>query len=120
MIFQNFRSLLKPQEKHVLLLKHSTEKSSYLFFFLFVVLTALWISPDFCYAVSTEALRETMRDAKSETFSWMFLVKVAAAAIGSAVAVFKQSPAPFGLGIGTTIAIHMWDKYLGDGMSALI
>ncbi len=72
------------------------------------------------FAISTEALRETMKDAKSETFSWMFLVKVAAAAVGSAVAVFKQSPAPFGLGIGTTIGIHIWDKYLGDGSSALI
>ena len=80
----------------------------------------LFSSVNDCYAVELAGLKEPMKALKTEVFSWMFAVKIAAVAVGGAFAVVKQSVVPFGVGAGITAGIHFFDKFIGDGAAVLI
>ena len=73
-----------------------------------------------CHAISLDALKTPMTELKKEVFSWMFGVKIAAVAVGSAFAVMKQSLVPFGVGAGITAGIHFFDKLIGEASAVLI
>ena len=88
-----------------------------LFFCLSAVVS---IFSDSLLAISVDALKTPMKDLKNDAFSWLFAVKIAAVATGSAFAVMKQSLTPFGVGAGITAGIHFFDKFIGDGSGALI
>jgi hypothetical protein len=72
------------------------------------------------FAIPVEALRAPMGELKSEVFSWLFAVKIAAVAVGSAFAVAKQSVTPFGVGAAIGVGIHFFNSYIGDGAAALM
>lgn len=81
---------------------------------------SLILEPSF--AVTVNELQEPIRQLKTEIFSgWMMAVKIGAAAAGIVLSAFRGSLAPFGIGAGLSIGIHLYDKYLGDGaVGALI
>lgn len=72
------------------------------------------------FGISTTELKEAMQNLKTEAFSWMFAVKIAAGVVGAAFSVARQSVTPFGIGAGVVAGIHFFDKYIGDGASLLL
>jgi hypothetical protein len=67
-------------------------------------------------AVTVEKLQEPLQDLKKTIFSgWMMAVKICAAAAGIVLSAFKGSLAPFGIGAGLSMGIHLYDQYLGNG-----
>lgn len=99
-------------------------KSSPSFYHGFLFLSAIGASmslfPDVCHAIAVEALKAPLQEFKAETFSWMFGVKVAFVAAGAVMSAAKMSLTPFGIGAGAFAGIHLMEKYIGDGASALI
>lgn len=85
-----------------------------------VSLVVLMGGCDAAFAISVESLRAPMGELKSEVFSWLFAVKIAAVAVGSTFAVVKQSITPFGVGAAIGMGIHFFDKHIGDAAGALI
>lgn len=85
----------------------------------FILLTLLFFT-DTGYAVTTEALKVPLKTLKTEVFDWLFVIKVAAIAVGGMFAAAKQSLTPFGIGAGISVGIHAFDKIIGDASAALI
>ncbi len=80
---------------------------------------ALVLDPSF--AVTVDALQEPIRQLKQEIFGgWMMAVKIGAAAAGIVLSAFRGSFAPFGIGAGLSMGIHLYDKYLGDGAAGAL
>mgnify|MGYP003559953480 FL=1 len=81
---------------------------------------SLVLDPSF--AVTVDALQEPIRQLKEEILGgWRMAVKIGAAAAGIVLSAFRGSFAPFGIGAGLSMGIHLYDKYLGDGaVGALI
>lgn len=71
-------------------------------------------------AIPLESLREPMQNMKKEVWSYMFVIKVAAAVGGAVFSVVQQSLMPLGLGAATSAGIHFFDGMIGDGAAALI
>ena len=82
-------------------------------------MTIYCITPEL-QAISVDALKVPMQNLKTEVFSWLFAIKVAAAAVGGAFSLVQQSLTPFGVGAGIAAGIHFFDKYIGDGSAILI
>ncbi len=79
------------------------------------------LSFDPTWAVTVEGLQEPIRQLKSQIFGgWMMVVKIAAAATGIVLSAFKGSLAPFGIGAGLSMGIHLYDLYLGDGAAGAL
>ena len=77
-------------------------------------LLSLWSNEAF--AVTVTELQEPIRELKKSIFGgWMMAVKICAAAAGIILSVFRGSLAPFGIGAGLTLGIHLYDQYLGTG-----
>jgi hypothetical protein len=73
------------------------------------------------FAVTVEALKEPIKQLKTEIFEgWMMAVKIGAAASGIVMSAFRGSFAPFGIGAGLSMGIHVYDKYLGDGATGAL
>lgn len=85
-----------------------------------VLLIAFYVTSFELHAVSVDALRAPMQNLKTEVFSWLFAIKIAAAAVGGAFSLMQQSLTPFGVGAGIAAGIHFFDKYIGDGSAMLI
>jgi hypothetical protein len=101
----------------------NVHKNNSILFFKYSVIIFLISSICFncdCYALELVSLQEPMKGLKKEVFSWMFGVKIAAVAVGSAFAIMKQSLVPFGVGAGITAGIQFFDKLIGDGAAVLI
>ena len=80
---------------------------------------SLILDPSF--AVTVNALREPIQQLKTDIFGgWMMAVKIGAAAAGIVLSAFRGSFAPFGIGAGLSMGIHLYDKYLGDGTSGAL
>ena len=77
-------------------------------------------SPELQAAISVGELKVPMKELKEEVFSWLFAIKVAAAAVGGAFSLVQQSLTPFGVGAGIAAGIHFFDKYIGDGSTMLL
>lgn len=72
-------------------------------------------------AVTVRELEIPIKALKDELFGgWMIAVKIGAAAAGIVLSAFRGSLAPFGIGAGLSVGIHLYDKYLGDAAGALI
>jgi len=72
-------------------------------------------------AVTVDGLQEPIRQLKKEIFGgWMMAVKIGAAAAGIVLSAFRGSLAPFGIGAGLSMGIHLYDKYLGDGAAGAL
>lgn len=90
-----------------------------IFWIVLLLLADLSLNPIF--SVSVDALKEPMQNLKKEMFGgWMFAVKIAACVTGAAFSVFKQSLSPLGVGGAIGAGIHFFDKWIGDGSTALI
>ena len=74
------------------------------------------------FAVNLEAMRGPVVALKQNVFgSWMVPVKIMGVAAAGAISFFKQSLAPFGIGVGTVLGISFFDAYLeGTANGALI
>lgn len=80
---------------------------------------SLILDPSF--AVTVDALQEPIKQLKQEIFGgWMMAVKIGAAAAGIVLSAFRGSLAPFGIGAGLSMGIHLYDKYLGDGAAGAL
>jgi len=87
----------------------------------FLCLTALSVcSADSLQAVPLDSLRAPMTALKTEMWSYMFPVKIAAALVGGVMSLAKQSLTPFGIGAGIAAGIQFFDGVIGDGSAALI
>lgn len=82
--------------------------------------TLVLLNVDSLQAVGVADLRVPMQAMKTEVWSYLFPIKVAAVVVGSAIALTKQSLMPFGVGAGIGAAIQFFDSVLGDGSAALI
>ena len=84
-------------------------------------LTALVLfSVDSLQAVPLDSLRAPMTALKTEMWSYMFPIKMAAAIVGGVMSLAKQTLTPFGIGAGIAAGIQFFDGVLGDGSAALI
>jgi hypothetical protein len=84
-------------------------------------LTLVFLMSDPVLGVTLEALKEPIKSLKGNVFGgWMKVVQLASLAAGCVVSVYKQSLAPMGLGAGTTLGIHLFDSYLGDGATGAL
>jgi hypothetical protein len=84
-------------------------------------LTALMIfNIDSLHAVPLDSLRAPMTAMKNEVWSYMFVVKVAAAIVGGLMSVVQQNLMLMGIGGGIAAGIHFFDGVIGDGSAALI
>lgn len=77
-------------------------------------------SADSLLAVPLDSLRAPMTALKTEMWSYMFPVKIAAALVGGVMSLAKQSLTPFGIGAGIAAGIQFFDGVIGDGSAALI
>jgi hypothetical protein len=75
---------------------------------------------DALQAVPLDTLREPMKAMKKEVWSYMYVVKVAAALVGGVMSVVQQNLMPMGVGGGIAAGIHFFDEVIGDGAAALI
>ena len=94
-----------------------TSSSTIMFFTVMMAVIAL---PNDVFAITNEALRAPMETLKSDVFDWMFAVKVAAGVTGGVFSLVKQSPIPFGAGIGAVLGITFFDKYLTSSAAAAL
>ena len=99
---------------------NSSLSASHGFLFVMAIEVGMSLFPDLCHAISVDALRVPLQEFKAETFSWMFGVKVAFVAAGAVMSAAKMSLTPFGIGAGAFAGMHLMEKYIGDGASALI
>ena len=83
-------------------------------------LLAFYLTSHELHAISVNELKAPMANLKTEVFSWLFAIKVAAAAVGGAFSLVQQSLTPFGVGAGIAAGIHFFDKYIGDGSTMLL
>lgn len=81
---------------------------------------AFYLTSPELHAISVNELKTPMQDLKKEVFSWLFAIKIAAAAVGGAFSLVQQSLTPFGVGAGIAAGIHFFDKYIGDGSSMML
>ncbi len=77
-------------------------------------------SVDSLQAVPLDTLRAPMTALKTEMWSYMFPVKIAAALVGGVMSLAKQTLTPFGIGAGIAAGIQFFDGVIGDGSAALI
>ena len=90
------------------------------------LMTALCLSAvvifniDSLQAVPLDSLRAPMTALKTEVWSYMYVVKVAAALMGGLMSVVQQNLMPLGIGGGIAAGIHFFDGVIGDGSAALI
>jgi hypothetical protein len=75
---------------------------------------------DTLQAVPLDTLRAPMTSMKKEVWSYMYVVKVAAAIVGGVMSVVQQNLMPLGVGGGIAAGIHFFDGVIGDGSAALI
>ena len=75
---------------------------------------------DTLQAVPLDTLRAPMTAMKNEVWSYMYVVKVAAALMGGLMSVVQQNLMPLGIGGGIAAGIHFFDGVIGDGSAALI
>jgi len=75
---------------------------------------------DTLQAVPLDSLRAPMTAMKNEVWSYMYVVKVAAALMGGLMSVVQQNLMPLGIGGGIAAGIHFFDGVIGDGSAALI
>ncbi len=102
--------LKTPSEHHATILRIG---------FLVAVFVGCFLILDPSLAVTVEALKEPISNLKSEIFgAWMVAVKIAAMAVGIVLSAFKGSLAPFGIGAGLSMGIHLYDLYLGEDIAA--
>lgn len=84
-------------------------------------LTALVVfNIDSLSAVELAELRAPMQDLKKTVWSHLFIVKLAAVALGSVLSVTGQSLMPLAIGVAIGGGIQFFDTVLGDGSAALI
>ena len=89
--------------------------------FMAFCLTALVLfNIDSLLAVEVAELRAPMQGLKKEIWSHLFVVKLAAVALGSVLSVTGQSLMPFAVGVAIGGGIQFFDTVLGDGSAALI
>ena len=82
-------------------------------------LLGLWGNEAF--AVTVAELRVPIETLKASIFGgWMMAVKICAAAAGIVLSVFRGSLAPFGIGAGLALGIHLYDQYLGTGAAGAL
>ncbi len=82
-------------------------------------LLGLWGNEAF--AVTVAELQAPIQTLKESIFGgWMMAVKICAAAAGIILSVFRGSLAPFGIGAGLTLGIHLYDQYLGTGAAGAL
>ena len=75
---------------------------------------------DSLQAVPLNSLRAPMTALKTEMWSYMFPIKMAAAIVGGVMSLAKQTLTPFGIGAGIAAGIQFFDGVIGDGSAALI
>jgi predicted RecA/RadA family phage recombinase len=75
---------------------------------------------DTAWAIGAEDLKVATAALKKEVFDWLFVIKIAAVAVGSAFAVAKQSLTPFGIGAGIAAGVQFFNTAIGDGSAALL
>lgn len=85
-----------------------------------IALIAVYLASPELQAISVAELKEPMQNLKKEVFTWLFAIKIAAAAVGGAFSLMQQSLTPFGIGAGIAAGIHFFDKYIGDGGGMLL
>ncbi len=87
----------------------------------FLCLTALSVcDSDSLQAVPLDSLRAPMMALKTEIWSYMFPIELAAATVGAVMSVAKQSLTSLGIGVSIAAGIHFFNGILGDGSAALI
>lgn len=87
----------------------------------FLCLTALSVcSADSLHAVPLDSLRAPMMALKTEIWSYMFPIELAAATMGVVMSVARQSLTSLGIGVSIAAGIHFFNGILGDGSAALI
>lgn len=97
-------------------LNNPTHRSRLFFLTLLAAYGVLSIASDPVFAVTVERLQEPIRALKNDIFGgWMMAVKICAAAAGIIMSAFRGSLAPFGIGAGLSMGIHLYDQYLGNG-----
>ena len=80
----------------------------------------LTYTSDPAFAVTVEALKEPIKEFKTEVFDWMAGAKILGLVGGLVMAIFRFSAAPALTGVGVTAGIHFFDKYLGDGAAGAL
>jgi hypothetical protein len=97
----------------------SSDTNKRLFMFFFAIMSAYFLMSllsDPAFAVTVDQLRAPITGLKQAIFGgWMMAVKICAAAAGIIMSAFKGSLAPFGIGAGLSMGIHLYDQYLGTG-----
>jgi hypothetical protein len=101
---------------------NSEENSSFGFRALVVLCFAVFVifNIDSLQAVPLDSLRAPMTALKTEMWSYMFPIKMAAAIVGGVMSLAKQTLTPFGIGAGIAAGIQFFDGVIGDGSAALI
>ncbi|MFZ4077672.1 MAG: hypothetical protein ACOYKA_06775, partial [Legionellaceae bacterium] len=84
------------------------------------VASVVMFNIDSLQAVPLDTLRAPMTAMKNEVWSYMYVVKVAAALMGGLMSVVQQNLMPLGIGGGIAAGIHFFDGVIGDGSAALI
>ena len=77
-------------------------------------------SVDSLQAVPLDSLRAPMMALKTEIWSYMFPIELAAATMGVVMSVARQSLTSLGIGVSIAAGIHFFNGILGDGSAALI
>ena len=99
-----------------ILLNDETKRAILFFFGLVAVYCLIGIVSDPAFAVTIDKLQDPIKDLKKDIFGgWMMAVKICAAAAGIVMSAFRGSLAPFGIGAGLSMGIHLYDQYLGTG-----
>ncbi len=101
-------------------MKHHDTYATWGYVTCYTLLAFYLTSPELQAAISVGELKVPMKELKEEVFSWLFAIKVAAAAVGGAFSLVQQSLTPFGVGAGIAAGIHFFDKYIGDGSTMLL
>lgn len=71
-------------------------------------------------AVPVADLKAPLKAMKDEVWSYMYIVKLAAAVVGGCVGVMQHSVTPLGVGVGISVGLHFFEKVIGDGSAALL
>ena len=83
------------------------------------LLAVVVFNVDSLQAVPLDSLRAPMAAMKNEVWSYMYVVKIAAAIMGGVMSVVQQNLMPLGIGGGIAAGIHFFDGVIGDGSAAL-
>lgn|SRR3989338_1615317 len=94
------------------------ESNRYIYFGLAALAVIAWSDP--LLGVPVADLRVPLKAMKDEVWSYMYIVKLAVAVVGTCVGVMQQSVTPLGVGLGLSVGIHFWEKMIGDGSAALL